>query len=71
MNTNLYHLINQQRTAELRRAAERARLARDAAGRRRDTCDPAPVTFRSQPSRRVSPRDLTALEVEQASGGTR
>jgi hypothetical protein len=71
MNNHLNHLLNEQRTAELRRAAERARLASDASGQRRDPRDPGRVTPRSQPSRRVSPRDLTGLEVERATGGAR
>jgi hypothetical protein len=60
-----------RRGVELRRAAERARLANEVSGRRRKLRDPAPVTSRGVRSRRVPPRDLTALEVEQASGGAR
>jgi hypothetical protein len=71
MNTRLYHMITRQRDLELRRAAERARLASEVSGRRRKLRDPAPVTIRGLRCRRVPPRDLTALEVEQASGGAR
>jgi hypothetical protein len=71
MNNHLNHLINQQRTAELRRAAERARLASDASGQRRDPRDPGGVTPRSQPCRRVTARNVTGLEVERAGGATR
>ena len=70
MNTHLYYTISNQRGVELRRAAKRARLAREVSGRRKIR-DPAPVTLRGPHSRRVRARDVTALEVEQASGGAR
>ena len=69
MNTYLYYTMNQQREVELRRAAERARLASEVSGRRRKTLDAAPVILRGLRSGRVRSRDVTALEVEQASGG--
>jgi hypothetical protein len=62
MNTNLYYMVTEQRGVELRRAAERARLATEVSGRRHKMRDPAPVLRR---------RDMTVLEVEQASGGAR
>ena len=62
MNTYLYYTMNQQREVELRRAAERARLATEVPGRRHKMRDPAPVLRR---------RDMTVLDVEQASGGAR
>jgi hypothetical protein len=71
MNTNLYYMITEQRGVELRRASERARLATEVSGRRRKMRAPAPVTLRSEHSRRLSRRDVTVLEVEQASGGAR
>ena len=71
MNTHLYYMIGQQRAVELRRTAARTRLAIELSGRRRTIREPAPVTLRGLLSRRVSPRDVTALEVEQARGGAR
>jgi hypothetical protein len=71
MNTHLYYTISNQRGVELRRAAERARLATEVSGRRRKMRDPALVTLRGPHSRQVRARDVTALEVEQASGGAR
>jgi hypothetical protein len=71
MNTHLHHMITEQRGVELRRAAERARLASEVSGRRRNMRDWAPITLRSPRSRRLRPRDMTVLEVEQPSGGAR
>jgi hypothetical protein len=71
MNTYVYRMIIQHRDLELRRAAEQARLASDVSGPRGNTRDPGPVTIRGVHTRPVSPRDLTGLEVEQASGGAR
>jgi hypothetical protein len=71
MNTYLYYTTNQQRGVELRRAAERARLASEVSGRRPKIGDATPVTLRGLHSRRAHPRDVTTLEVEQASGGAR
>jgi hypothetical protein len=71
MNTHLHYMINERRGVELRGAAERARLASEVSGRRRNTRDPAPVTRLSEHARRVSPCDMTALEVEHARRGAR
>jgi hypothetical protein len=71
MNTHIYYMITEQRGVELRRAAERARLESEVSGRRHKMRDWAPVTLRSPHSRRLSPRDMTVLGVEQASGGAR
>lgn len=71
MNPHVYYMIAQQRGVELRRAAERARLATEVSGRRRKPGDPAPGTLRRLRSRRGRPRDVTALEVEQAGRGAR
>jgi hypothetical protein len=71
MNAHLHHIINQQRTAELKRAAERARLASDASSQRRNARDSGAVTLRGERSRRARPRDMTGLEVERAGRGAR
>jgi hypothetical protein len=44
MNAQLNHILAQQRISDLRRDAERARLAIDAGARRRDSRDSNPVT---------------------------
>ena len=71
MNTQLYYMVARQRGVELRLAAERTRLAREASGQRRHVRDGAPVTRLSVNPRRVSPRDMTVLEPERAMGGAR
>jgi hypothetical protein len=71
MNSHLYYTISYERGVELRRAAQRARLASEVSRRRRKMHDSAPVTLWDSRSRPVRPRDATALEVEQASGGAR
>ena len=43
MNAHLHYLLAQQRTADLQRAAERARLATDAGADRRDSRDSSPI----------------------------
>jgi hypothetical protein len=71
MNTRLNYMISQQRDVDLRRTAERARLAGEVSGRRRKVRDAAPVALWGLHPRRVRPRDVSALEVEQASRGAR
>jgi len=68
MTTQLYYMIMtaQQRSAELRRAAEQARLLNDAPGQRRKIRD---AVTRSIRSGRGSAR--AALELESARGGVR
>ena len=71
MNAYVYYTITRERGVELRRAAEQARGASEVSGRRRETRDAAAVILRGLRSGRVRARDVTALEVEQASGGAR
>jgi hypothetical protein len=71
MNTHVHYMITHERGVELRRAAERARLASEVSVRRRDKRHAAPVALRGLHPRRVLPGDVTALEVEQASEGAR
>jgi hypothetical protein len=71
MNTQLHYMVTPQRGVELRRAAERARLTSEVSDRRRNTRDPAPVTRLSMRPPRISPRDMTALDVEHARRGAR
>jgi hypothetical protein len=65
MNIQLDYMIVQQRSAELRRAGEQARLAAEAPARRRTLRDPNPITRPSAEPR----RGRTALEVKRAIGG--
>ena len=44
MNPHLHNILAQQRTADLQRAADHARLAKDAGTRRRDARDSSPIT---------------------------
>jgi hypothetical protein len=44
MNVQLNHMIAQQRSAELQRAGERARLASEVPAERRNSPDPNPIT---------------------------
>ena len=67
MNAQLKYMMVQQRSAELRRAGERARLATQVAARRRGSRNQHPIIRRSAEPR----RGTTALEVERAIGGTR
>jgi hypothetical protein len=71
MNPHVYYMITRERGVELRRAEQQARLASEVSGRRRKTRDAAPFSLRGLRSGRVNPREVTALEVEQASGGAR
>ncbi len=67
MNTQLIYMMVQQRSAELLRAGERARLATQVPARRRRLREPNPITRPSAEPR----REGTALEVERAIGGAR
>jgi hypothetical protein len=71
MNSHLYYMMTEQRGVEIRRAAKQARLASEVSRRRREMRDSTPVTLRSPHFRRLSPRNMTVLDVEQASGGAR
>ena len=67
MNTQLNYMMARHRSAELRRAGERARLATEVPARRRGLRDLNTVTRpRTEPG-----RARTALEVERAIGGAR
>jgi hypothetical protein len=64
-------MITRQREAELRRAAEYARLGSEVSGRRRKLRELAPVTLWRPHRGRSHPRDRIALEVEQPGGCAR
>ena len=67
MNTQLNYMMVRHRSAELRRAGERARLATEVPARRRRLRDQTTITHpRTEPG-----RGRTALEVERAIGGAR
>jgi hypothetical protein len=67
MNTRLNYMMVQHRSAELRRAGERARLATEVLARRRRLRDQNTITrARTEPG-----RGRTALEAERAIGGAR
>jgi hypothetical protein len=67
MNAQLNHMMIQQRSAELRRAGERARLATQVSAGRRSLRGQNTVTRPdAEPGRRP-----TALEVDRAIGGAR
>ena len=67
MNTQLNYMMVQHRSAELRRAGERARLATEAPARRRRLRDRTTITGPSPEPGRAR----TALEVERAIGSAR
>ena len=67
MNAQLNHMMVQHRSAELRRACERERLATEVPARRRRSRDQNTIT---RPSTEPG-RGTTALEVERAIGGAR
>ena len=67
MNTQLNYMMVRHRSAELRRAGERARLATEVPARRRRLRDQNTITHpRTEPG-----RGRTALEVERAIGDAR
>ncbi|MBV8712765.1 MAG: hypothetical protein JOY56_13350 [Solirubrobacterales bacterium] len=47
MNAQLNHMIAQQRSGELRRAGEQARLASELSAGKRDARDPRPIAIPS------------------------
>jgi hypothetical protein len=67
MNPRLNYTMAQHRTAELRRAGERARLATEAPARGRRLRDQNTITRPTTEPRRAG----TALEIERAIGGAR
>jgi hypothetical protein len=67
MNPKLNYTMAQHRSADLRRAGERARLATEAPARGRRSRDQHTITRPSAGPRQAS----TALEVERAIGGVR
>jgi hypothetical protein len=71
VNAQLSYVMARQRGAELQRADEQARLARQADAERRELPDPRPLAcVIAQPAPR-SPRGMTALEIQPAIGTER
>ena len=67
MNSQLNYMMVRHRSAELRRAGERARLATEVPARRRRLRDQNTITHpRTEPG-----RGRTALEAKRAIGGAR
>jgi hypothetical protein len=71
MNAQLNYMIARHRSAELQRAGEQARLAREADAGRRKLPDPRSITCVSAQSAPRSPRGISALEIERAIGSER
>ena len=67
MHFQLNYMMARQRSAELHRAGERSRLAREVPAGRRKLRDTDPIT---RPSAEPQ-RGTTALEVERTIGGAR
>lgn len=67
MNPQLNYMMVQHRSAELRRAGERARLATEVPATRRSLRDQHTIT----PPFAEPGRGMTALDVERATGGAR
>jgi hypothetical protein len=71
MNAHLTYIMVDQRSAELQRAGERARLVSKARQGRRQPPHPNLITRAGAQLGRRGPRAMTALEVEPGIGSER